>query len=100
LDFLLASGEVSKARATLRRWNRENPDRIVAWEWVEEAVIARIRGDAPSTGAPTTRWSTSSGTGSLLAVSPATWSTGYSTNRPEARKETLPMLVRRRQEKE
>jgi hypothetical protein len=46
LDFLLASGEVSKARATLRRWNRENPDRIVAWEWVEEAVIAKIRGDA------------------------------------------------------
>ena len=46
MDFLLASGEVSKARATLRRWNRENPDRIVAWEWVEEAVIAKIRGDA------------------------------------------------------
>ena len=46
MDFLLASGEVSKARASLRRWNRENPDRIVAWEWVEEAVIAKIRGDA------------------------------------------------------
>jgi hypothetical protein len=46
LDFLLASGEVSKARAALRRWNRENPDRIVAWEWVEEAVIAKIRADA------------------------------------------------------
>lgn len=46
MDFLLASGEVSKARAALRRWNRENPDRIVAWEWVEEAVIAKIRGDA------------------------------------------------------
>jgi ferric-dicitrate binding protein FerR (iron transport regulator) len=46
LDFLLASGEVSKARAALRRWNRENPDRNVAWEWVEEAVIAKIRGDA------------------------------------------------------
>src|SRR5437764_14689890 len=46
LDFCLAAGEVSKARARVRRWNRKNPDRFVAWEWVEEAVIAKIRGDA------------------------------------------------------
>ena len=46
MDFLLASGKVSKARRALRQWNRENPGRVVAWEWVEEAVIAHIKGRA------------------------------------------------------
>jgi hypothetical protein len=43
MQFILASGVVSKARAATRRWNRENPEQFVPWEWVEEAVIARIR---------------------------------------------------------
>lgn len=43
MDFLLAGGEMSKARAVTRRWNRENPERLVCWEWAEEAVIAWLQ---------------------------------------------------------
>lgn len=39
MDFPTASDRMSKARQAWRQWNRENPQRTVAWEWVEEAAI-------------------------------------------------------------
>ena len=36
------SNYIAKARAVTRVWNRQNPDRIAPWEYVEEACLAHF----------------------------------------------------------
>ena len=31
---------LERARAVLRQWNLEHPDRAAPWEWLEEALLA------------------------------------------------------------
>ena len=32
---------LERAQAVLRQWNAEHPDRVLPWEWLEEALLAR-----------------------------------------------------------
>ena len=39
-SFQPAAWQVRRARVALEQWNAEHPDRLVAWETVEEALLA------------------------------------------------------------
>lgn len=40
MTFMPAAWKARIARQAQEKWNAEHPDRLVPWEWVEEALLA------------------------------------------------------------
>ncbi len=40
MSFMPPAWQARRARVANERWNQENPDRAIPWEWVEEMLLS------------------------------------------------------------